>query len=121
MREVRLYQSLVRPHLLMGAERAATMANAFFAGMVYFLTMSLPGAIIAVSLFTVTQVVLKILAKNDAQMIAVVSRSRKYQSFYGDGANLDALYRDIPTFHSPAPTAKLLSWRTRSGKKKKSA
>ncbi|EGQ60422.1 hypothetical protein GGI1_00325, partial [Acidithiobacillus sp. GGI-221] len=34
-RQVRLYQSLVRPHLLMGAERTATMYNAGFAMLVY--------------------------------------------------------------------------------------
>lgn len=115
MREVRLYQSLVRPHLLMGAERTATMANAFFAMMVYFFTMSIPGVVITLALFSVTQAVLQHLAKNDAQMTAVVSRSRKYQPFYGDGATLNAEYRDIPEFHPIPATTRLLSLVTRFG------
>lgn len=109
MREVRLYQSLVRPHLLMGAERRGTMWNAVFAMMVYFFTMSIPGIIVAVVLFVAAQAVLQMLAKNDAQMIDVVMRSRKYQPFYGDAASLDAPYRDIPQTQSPSLTAKLLS------------
>ncbi|WP_241799190.1 VirB3 family type IV secretion system protein [Acidithiobacillus caldus] len=118
MREVRLYQSLVRPHLLMGAERQATLLNAGFAMLVYFFTMSLPGIVVAVVLFSITQAVLQHLAKNDAQMIAIVQRSRKYQPFYGDGASLDAPYRDVPQFHTVAPTTKLLSWFTKAGKTK---
>ena len=113
-----MYQSLVRPHLLMGAERQATLLNAGFAMLVYFFTMSLPGIVVAVALFSITQAVLQHLAKNDAQMIAIVQRSRKYQPFYGDGASLDAPYRDVPQFHPVAPTTKLLSWFTRTGKAK---
>jgi type IV secretory pathway TrbD component len=113
-----LYQSLVRPHLLMGAERQATLLNAGFAMLVYFFTMSLPGIVVAVVLFSITQAVLQHLAKNDSQMIAIVQRSRKYQPFYGDGASLDAPYRDVPQFHPVAPTTKLLSWFTKAGKTK---
>lgn len=119
MRQVRLYQSLVRPHLLMGAERSATMINAFFAAVVYFFTMSLPGIIVAVSLFLVAQVVLVQLAKSDAQMIAVVKRSRKYQTFYADGASLDAPYRDIEQSQPAAPGATILSWIGRAGTSQK--
>jgi type IV secretion system protein VirB3 len=118
MREVRLYQSLVRPHLLMGAERTATLFNAVFAGMVYAFTMSIPGVAVAILLFVAVQSVLQHLAKNDYQMIAVVTRSRKYQPFYGDSATLDAEYRDIPEFHPVSPTAKLLSWATRGSRKR---
>ncbi|AEK57828.1 hypothetical protein A5904_05695 [Acidithiobacillus caldus] len=113
-----MYQSLVRPHLLMGAERQATLLNAGFAMLVYFFTMSLPGIVVAVVLFSITQAILQHLAKNDSQMIAIVQRSRKYQPFYGDGASLDAPYRDVPQFHTVAPTTKLLSWFTKAGKTK---
>jgi len=114
-RQVRLYQSLVRPHLLMGAERTATMYNAGFAMLVYFFTLSIPGIVIAVTLFILVQAVLQHLARSDAQMIAVVNRSRKYQTFYGDGATLDAEYREIPNPHPISPTTRLLSWVAKSG------
>lgn len=117
-RRARLYQSLVRPHLLMGAERTATMYNAGFAMLIYFFTLSLPGIVVAVVLFVVVQAVLQHLAKADAQMIAVVSRARKYQTFYGDAATLDADYRDIPGPHRIPPTTKLLSWMVKGGKKR---
>ncbi|MBU2803638.1 hypothetical protein HF668_00330 [Acidithiobacillus ferridurans] len=113
-----MYQSLVRPHLLMGAERTATLYNAVFAMVVYFLTMSIPGIIVSVTLFALVQAVLQHLAKSDYQMIAMVNRSRKYQTFYGDGATLDADYRDIPTPHAIAPTTKLLSLAASKGVKK---
>jgi len=71
-RQVRLYQSLVRPHLLMGAERTATMYNAGFAMLVYFFTLSIPGAVIAVLLFMLIQAVLQHLAKSDAQMLSLI-------------------------------------------------
>ena len=116
-RQVRLYQSLVRPHLLMGAERTATMYNAGFAMLVYFFTLSIPGILVAVALFVMVQVVLQHLAKEDDQMIAVVRRSRKYQTFYGDGATLDAPIRDIPNPHPIPVTTKLLSWFAKEGKK----
>lgn len=117
-RQVRLYQSLVRPHLVMGAERTATLYNAFFAMLVYFLTLSIPGVIIAIALFVLVQAVLQHLAKSDAQMIAVVNRSRKYQTFYGSGATLDAGYREIPNPHPIPATTKLLSWIARLGARK---
>ncbi|MEY2340949.1 VirB3 family type IV secretion system protein [Acidithiobacillus sp. IBUN Pt1247-S3] len=116
-RQVRLYQSLVRPHLVMGAERTATMYNAVFAMVVYFLTMSIPGIIVAVSLFILVQAVLMRLAKSDAQMIGLVQRARKYQTFYGDAATLDAKYREIPQSQTTAPTTKLLSMLSRKGTK----
>ncbi|MBU2791327.1 hypothetical protein HF288_13810 [Acidithiobacillus caldus] len=113
-----MYQSLVRPHLLMGAERTATMYNAGFAMLVYFFTLSIPGAVIAVLLFMLIQAVLQHLAKSDAQMIAVVNRSRKYQTFYGSGATLEAGYREIPNPHPIPATTKLLSWIARLGARK---
>ncbi|MBU2788240.1 hypothetical protein HFQ13_08490 [Acidithiobacillus sp. VAN18-1] len=113
-----MYQSLVRPHLLMGAERGATMINAVFAMGVYFFTLSIPGIIVAVSLFVLVQAVLRHLAKSDAQMIALVQRARKYQSFYGDSASLDAKYREIPIAYVVAPTTRLLSLLTRQGTKR---
>jgi type IV secretion system protein VirB3 len=117
-RQVRLYQSLVRPHLLMGAERTATMYNAGFAMLVYFFTLSIPGIAIAATLFVLVQAVLQHLAKSDAQMIAVVNRSRKYQPFYGDGATLDGAYRDIPDPHPIPATTRILSWAAKLGAKK---
>ncbi|UTV80048.1 VirB3 family type IV secretion system protein [Acidithiobacillus sp. YTS05] len=116
-RQVRLYQSLVRPHLLMGAERQATFYNATFAIFVYFFTLSIPGALVAVALFAAVQVILQQLAKRDAQMIALISRSRKYQTVYADGATLDAEYRDIPQSHKPSPVGRVLSFFLRSGAK----
>lgn len=114
-RQVRLYQSLVRPHLVMGAERTATFTNAVFAMVVYFLTMSIPGILVAVSLFVLVQAVLTRLAKADAQMIGLVQRARKYQTFYGDGGTLDAKYREIPQPQPLAPTTRLLSLLSRKG------
>lgn len=116
-RQVRLYQSLVRPHLVMGAERTATLYNAVFAMVVYFLTMSISGIIVAVSLFVLVQAVLQRLAKADAQMIGLVQRARKYQTFYGDAATLDAKYREIPQPQTTAPATKLLSMLSRKGTK----
>ncbi|EGQ64344.1 hypothetical protein GGI1_24876 [Acidithiobacillus sp. GGI-221] len=62
--------------------------------------------------------VLQHLAKSDAQMIAVVNRSRKYQTFYGSGATLEAGYREIPNPHPIPATTKLLSWIARLGARK---
>lgn len=108
-RQVRLYQSLVRPHLMMGAERAATAWNAGAAVAIYFLTMSVPGIIAAVLSFSIIQTILRIMAKNDAQMIEVVARARKWQDFYTDGATLDANVRDIPSAHKISPINQALS------------
>jgi len=108
-RQVRLYQSLVRPHLLMGAERQAVMIAAAVATVIYFFTLSVPGLIVAVTLFALALAVLRRLAAADPQMIAVVRRGRKHQAFYGDGATLDAPWRDIPQPQAIPPTTKLLS------------
>lgn len=108
-RQVRLYQSMVRPHLIMGAERSATMMNALAALVIYFLTLSLPGIIAALVCFTLVQTILRVMAKNDAQLIEIVNRARKWQDFYADGPTLDAAYRDIPTDHKISPWNQLLS------------
>lgn len=117
-RRVKLYQSLIRPHLLMGAERTAVLLNAAVAILVYFLTLSIPGIFIAIGLFTVVQAVLILLAKNDHQMIAILGRSKKYQPFYGDGSHLAAPYRPIPA--PPDPIAqKVVSLFNKRGKNAK--
>ena len=108
-RQVRLYQSLVRPHLMMGAERTATLWNAGAALAIYFLTMSVPGIIAAVLSFSIIQTILRIMAKNDAQMLEVVSRARKWQDFYTDSATLDANVREIPSGHKISPINRGLS------------
>lgn len=108
-RQVRLYQSLVRPHLMMGAERTATMWNAGAALAIYFLTLNIPGIIAAVLSFSIVQTILRIMAKNDAQMLEVVSRARKWQDFYSDGATLDAKLREIPSGHRISPINQALS------------
>jgi type IV secretion system protein VirB3 len=108
-RQAPLYQSLVRPHLLMGAERGATMLNAGIAILIYFLTMSVPGIIIAVLWFSIIQTILRLLAKSDHQLIEIVQRARKWQDFYADGATLDARYRDIPMQQKISPINKAIS------------
>lgn len=112
-----MYQSLVRPHLVMGADRTAMLYNAAFAMGVYFLTMSVAGIIVSISLFAVVQAVLVRLARSDTDMIPVVTRARKYQTFYGDGSGLDAEYRDIPMPRSIAPTTRFLSFLSAKGSK----
>lgn len=96
-RQVRLYQSLVRPHLIMGAERQATIYNAFSAMIIYFMTMNVPGIIAAVLSFSIVQTILRILAKNDAQLIEIVARARKWQDVYKDSASIFAPTKEIPS------------------------
>lgn len=108
-RQVRLYQSLVRPHLLMGAERTATLWNGVAAVVIYFLTLSLPGIIAAVVCFSIVQTILRLMAKQDAQLIEVVRRARKWQDFYADGPTLDARYREIPSEQKISPWNQVLS------------
>lgn len=95
-RSTRLYQSMVRPHLLMGGERSATLLNGGAAITIYFLTLSIPGIIAGVLTFTAVQTVLRILARQDPQMISIVFRARKWQDYYPDAPSLDAPVRVIP-------------------------
>lgn len=108
-RQVRLYQSMVRPHLMMGGERTATLFNALAAVGIYFLTLSLPGILAALVSFTIVQTILRLMAKQDPQLIAIVSRARKWQDFYGDGPTLDAKYREIPSFQKVSPVNQWIS------------
>lgn len=85
------------------------MMNAVAALVIYFLTLSLSGIIAALVCFTLVQTILRLLAKQDAQLIGIVSRARKWQDFYADSPTLDAKYRDIPTDHKVSPWNQVIS------------
>ncbi|MGC9216494.1 VirB3 family type IV secretion system protein [Acidithiobacillus sp.] len=88
-RPVVLHASLIRPKLLMGAERQAVIYNFSFAFVLVMLTRSLPGIIAAVVISAVIQGILVALAKRDAQSLQVNGRNMKYQHFYSTSASLD--------------------------------
>lgn len=115
-REVAVRQSLVRHRLLMGGERQATIWNFAIAFIIVIITKSLPGLLAAVSVAAIVQTLLILLAKWDPQAIAVITRARKQQDFYGNGASLDA---EPSSIHGSgqAPLALLLGrFRARKGK-----
>ncbi len=108
-REIPIRQSLVRSKLLMGGERIATIWNFIVAFIIVLTTENVIGILSAVAIAAVIQAVLVMLAKWDPQAIEVVSRARKYQTFYGNAATLDA---EPGVVHVPerAPLAILLSF-----------
>lgn len=85
-----LRQSLVRPTLLVGGERRATVLNFGMAFLIILVTRSVAGLLIAVFLAGLVQAILKVMAKQDSQMIETASRHLKYQHFYPSASGLDA-------------------------------
>lgn len=89
-RRVAVRQSLVRPLLLVGGERRATVINFAIAIVIVLITRSLIGILVAVFLAGLVQAMLKVLAKKDPQSLETVSRHLKYQHFYPAASSLAA-------------------------------
>ena len=108
-RQVVLHQSLVRPRLLAGGERQATILNFGAAFALVIITRTLWGIGAAIVLSSIAQGVLVALAKRDAQALEVTNRSIKYQKFYDSAANLD-VEPHKPHVERQAPVEHLVFW-----------
>lgn len=90
-----IHASLVRNRLLAGAERQAVIYNGAFGFILFMVTESLTGLIAAFVICSIVQGILVMLAKRDPQSLEVMSRSMKYQHFYGTAPTLDALPAEV--------------------------
>lgn len=106
MRHCTLHQSLVRPILLMGAERSLTILNGTLCAILIFgMGLSLATTVITVGLCAFIQIGLVLLAKSDAQMVLVLKRHLSYEGYYPAASSvLSSIKPTTPTL----PTKQIL-------------
>lgn len=94
-RRILIHRSINRPQVLLGGERKLVQSSMFISFLVGIAGMSLYSIAFAIVIWAILMAVLRRLAKSDAQMSSIYTRSIHYKAYYPAKSGLKAMPKSI--------------------------